>query len=156
MRERQLRLKAIKKIIQQRKIESQEKLLEYLEREGYYVTQATLSRDLKLLKVGKQAEGSDGYFYTLPNEEIRKEQEHSYVQDFLRGYVSLDFAGYIAVIRTLDGHADSIAVAIDNLNMNCVLGTVAGGDTVMVAIRESCSREEFLTTLRERVPDFEY
>ena len=146
----------IKKIIQQRKIESQEQLLEYLEAEGFYVTQATLSRDLKLLKVGKQAEGSDGYFYTLPNEEIRKEQERSFVQDFLRGYVSLEFAGNIAVVRTLNGHADSVAVAIDNLSLNCVLGTLAGGDTVMVAIRETCSREDFIKTLQERVPDFEY
>jgi len=156
VRERQVRLKAIKKIIQTTKIDSQERLLDHLADEGFTVTQATLSRDLKLLKVGKQAEGSDGYFYTLPTEEMRREQERSFVQDFLRGYVSLDFAGNIAVVRTLNGHADSVAVAIDSLNMTCVLGTVAGGDTVMVAIRESCSRDDFIGCLQERIPDFEY
>ena len=155
MRERQQRLKIIKKIIKGERIESQERLLRRLEREGYHVTQATLSRDLKLLKVGKQAIGSEGYFYSLPSEEIRREQERNFAQDFARGYVSLDFTASMAVIRTLNGHADSVAIAIDNLNLDAVLGTVAGNDTVLVALREDIAREAFLEQLRERVPEFE-
>ena len=155
MRERQQRLKIIKKIIKGERIESQERLLRRLEREGYHVTQATLSRDLKLLKVGKQAIGSEGYFYSLPSEEIRREQERNFAQDFARGYVSLDFTASMAVIRTLNGHADSVAIAIDNLNLDAVLGTVAGNDTVLVALQEDIAREAFLEQLRERVPEFE-
>lgn len=155
MRERQQRLKIIKKIIKGERIESQERLLRRLEREGYHVTQATLSRDLKLLKVGKQAIGSEGYFYSLPSEEIRREQERNFAQDFARGYVSLDFTASMAVIRTLNGHADSVAIAIDNLNIDAVLGTVAGNDTVLVALREDIAREAFLEQLREHVPEFE-
>ena len=155
MRERQQRLKIIKKIIKGERIESQERLLRRLEREGYHVTQATLSRDLKLLKVGKQAIGAEGYFYSLPSEEIRREQERNFAQDFARGYVSLDFTSSLAVIRTLNGHADSVAIAIDNLNIDAVLGTVAGNDTVLVALREDTDRQGFLEQLRERVPEFE-
>ncbi|MFW5693974.1 MAG: arginine repressor [Alkalispirochaeta sp.] len=155
MRERQKRLKAIKRIIREERIDNQEVLLRSLEREGFHVTQATLSRDLKLLKVGKQAVGTDGYFYSLPSEEIRREQERNFALDFSRGYVSLDFTGPLAVVRTLNGHADSVAIAIDNLNIDAVMGTVAGDDTVFVALREDISREDFLSTLRARVPEFD-
>ncbi|MDA3950682.1 MAG: ArgR family transcriptional regulator [Spirochaeta sp.] len=155
MRERQQRLKAIRKIIREHRIDSQEALLGHLEQAGFRVTQATLSRDLKLLKVGKQAIGNDGYFYSLPSEEMRRERERSYSIDFARGYVSIDFTGPLAIIRTLNGHADSVAIAIDNLNIEAVLGTVAGDDTVFVALREDIDRDTFIKDLRERVPDFE-
>jgi transcriptional regulator of arginine metabolism len=155
VRERQKRLKTIKRIIREERIDNQEALLRSLEREGFHVTQATLSRDLKLLKVGKQAVGSDGYYYSLPSEEIRREQERNYAIDFSRGYVSLDFTGSLAVIRTLNGHADSVAIAIDNLSIEAVMGTIAGDDTVFVALREDISREAFLTALRRHVPEFE-
>jgi transcriptional regulator of arginine metabolism len=155
VRERQQRLKAIRKIIREHRIDSQEVLLGHLERAGFRVTQATLSRDLKLLKVGKQAIGNDGYFYSLPSEEMRRERERSYSIDFSRGYVSIDFTGALAIIRTLNGHADSVAIAIDNLNIEAVLGTVAGDDTVFVALREDIGRDTFINDLRERVPDFE-
>lgn len=155
MRERSSRLKAIKRIIRNHKINSQENLLGYLRDEGFHVTQATLSRDLKLLKVGKQSEGTNGYFYTLPSEEERREAERNYVLDFQRGYVSLEFSGTIAVARTLNGHADSVAIALDNMGIAEILGTVAGNDTVLVVVREGIDREKFIEILRERVPDFE-
>jgi transcriptional regulator of arginine metabolism len=155
VRERQKRLKVIKDIIRSERVDNQENLLKALEQRGYHVTQATLSRDLKLLKVGKQAVGNDGYFYSLPSEEIRREQERNYALDFLRGYVSLDFTGPFAVVRTLNGHADSVAIAIDNLNIDAVLGTVAGDDTVFVALRQGTDGDGFLSVLRRRVPEFE-
>lgn len=155
MRERQQRLKVIKTIIRTRRVESQERMLRYLADEGYTVTQATLSRDLKYLKVGKQAIGEEGYVYSLPTEEVRRERERSFSIDFARGYVSIDFSGTIAVVRTLTGHADSVAVAIDNLNIDAVLGTVAGNDTVFVALRSDISHEDVLTSIRAKVPEFE-
>lgn len=155
MRERNQRLKAIKTIIRSSRIESQEQLLGVLAEQGFRVTQATLSRDLKYLKVGKQAIGQEGYVYSLPSEEVRREWERSYSIDFARGYVSIEFSGPLAVVRTLTGHADSVAVAIDNLNMEQVLGTVAGNDTVFVALRPDTRSEEILESLRAKVPDFE-
>ena len=75
MKERDSRLKAIRKLIKNNKIESQEELLLLLTKDGFELTQATLSRDLKLLKVGKIADGRDGYVYTLPTEEESKGTE---------------------------------------------------------------------------------
>jgi transcriptional regulator of arginine metabolism len=155
VKERSSRLKAIKRIIRAHKINSQETLLTFLREEGFHVTQATLSRDLKLLKVGKQSEGTDGYFYALPSEEERREAERNYVLDFQRGYVSLESSGSIAVVRTLNGHADSVAIALDNMGIAEILGTVAGNDTVLVVVREGIDRGRFVEILRERVPDFE-
>ena len=155
MKERPLRLQAIKKTIRTNRITSQEQLLRHLDEQGFHVTQATLSRDLKLLKVGKIAEGPTGYAYTLPSEEERRESERSYVQDFLRGYVSIEVSGLVAVVRTLTGHADSLGFALDNLSIAEILGTVAGNDTVIAVLREGTTRESLLRKLKEKAPDFE-
>lgn len=155
MKERFERLKVVKKIIKYNRIDSQETLLGFLEKEGYSVTQATLSRDLKLLRVGKIADGHSGYYYTLPGDEERRESEKTYLQDFLRGYVSIDFSGNIAVIRTLTGHADSVAIALDNLMFEGVIGTVAGDDTVIAVLAEGISSQDFLQIMREKLPQLE-
>jgi transcriptional regulator of arginine metabolism len=155
VKERQIRLKTIKRIIKTNHIASQEELLGLLTAEGYTVTQATLSRDLKLLKVGKVSEGQTGYYYTLPGEEDRRESEKSYVQDFQRGYVSIEFSHNLGVVRTLTGHANSVALALDNLGMEEILGTVAGDDTVLVILKEDVTRAHIIGKLREKIPDLE-
>ena len=155
MNERNQRLKILRGIIRDHRIESQERLLDHLKEEGYHITQATLSRDLKMLKVGKQAIGEEGYYYALPSEEVLRDREKHYLQDFLRGYVSLDVGGNVVVIRTITGHANSVAIALDALRISSVLGTIAGDDTVFAALRSDVSEAAFLAELRERVPDFE-
>ncbi len=112
LKERLTRLKAVRKLIKNYRIESQEELLGYLQKEGFEVTQATLSRDLKLLKVGKISDGHSGYVYTLSDEDERRESEQIYVQDFLRGYVSIEYNGNIVVVKTFGGHADSVSKRI--------------------------------------------
>ena len=155
MKERQIRLKTIKRLIKTTRVASQEELLGHLVAEGYSVTQATLSRDLKLLKVGKVSEGQTGYYYTLPGEEDRRESEKSYVQDFQRGYVSVEFSHNIGVVRTLTGHANSVALALDNLAMEEILGTIAGDDTVLMVIREGVTGQQIIEKLRKIIPDLE-
>jgi transcriptional regulator of arginine metabolism len=155
VKERQIRLKTIKRIIKTNRIASQEELLRLLAEEGYSVTQATLSRDLKLLKVGKISEGQTGYYYTLPGEEDRRESEKSYVLDFQRGYVSIEFSGNIGVVRTLTGHANSVALALDNLGMEEILGTIAGDDTVLMVMKEEAAGPLIIDKLREKIPDLE-
>ena len=118
MKERLSRLKTIRKLIQNNDIKSQEALLSYLIDEGFDVTQATLSRDLKLLKVGKISDGNRGYVYTLPSDEERMETEQVYVHDFLRGYISIDWNGNTVVIKTFPGHANTVCNALDNMNMD--------------------------------------
>lgn len=155
MKERLTRLKSVRKLIKNYRIESQEELLGYLQKEGYEVTQATLSRDLKLLKVGKVSDGHSGYVYTLPDEDERRESEQIYVQDFLRGYVSIDYSGNIVVIKTFGGHADSVSNALDAFNMDEVLGTVAGDNCIFACLREGVTGEQFLTALKLRIPELE-
>ena len=154
MKERQARLKTIRNLIKNNVIESQDDLLALLLNENYEVTQATLSRDLKLLKVGKVPDGQNGYKYALPDGEDR-ENEAIYVQDFLRGYVSIDFSGNIVVIKTFPGHANTVCNAIDNLNMEEVLGTVAGDNCMFACLREGTTGEKFLSKLKEHIPGIE-
>lgn len=156
MKERLTRLKTIRKLIKTYRIESQEALLGYLSREGFAVTQATLSRDLKLLKVGKLSDGHNGYVYTLPGEEERQESELSVAQDFLRGYISIESSGNLAVIKTYSGHSDVIAGAIDSMGLDEVLGTISGRDNcVFVCLREGVSGEDFLDSLKLKIPELD-
>ena len=156
MKERLTRLKTIRKLIKTYRIESQEALLGYLSREGFYVTQATLSRDLKLLKVGKLSDGHNGYVYTLPGDEERQESEQTVVQDFLRGYISIEFSGNIVVIKTYSGHSDVVASAIDSMSFDEILGTVAGSDNcVFLCLREGVSGDDFLDTLKLKIPELD-
>lgn len=155
MKERVSRLKAIRKLIKSNKIQSQEELLGFLTSEGYEVTQATLSRDLKLLKVGKIADGRDGYVYTLPTEEERQESEHIFIQDFLRGYISIEFSGNIMVVKTFPGHANPVCNALDSMNFDEILGTVAGDNCLFACLREGVTGEQFLATLKKHIPELE-
>jgi transcriptional regulator of arginine metabolism len=156
MKERLARLKAVRKLIKTYRIESQETLLGHLEKEGFIVTQATLSRDLKLLKVGKISDGHNGYVYSLPGEDDRQETERTYIYDFLRGYVSIEWSGNLVVIKTYSGHSDAVALAVDNLGIDDVMGTISGRDnTVFVALREGFSGEDFLLRMKENIPELE-
>ena len=156
MKERNNRLKVIRKLIKTNQIESQEVLLSALLEEGFSVTQATLSRDLKLLKVGKLSDGKNGYTYVLPGDEEKCENDKSLIQDFLRGYISIDYSGNIVVIKTYSGYSDVVAVALDTLAMDEILGTIAGGDNcVFACLKEGVNGEEFLKALKQKIPDID-
>jgi transcriptional regulator of arginine metabolism len=156
VKERLERLKAVRKLIKTYRIESQETLLGRLHQEGFMVTQATLSRDLKLLKVGKISDGGEGYVYTLPGDEERQESERTSISDFLRGYVSIECSGNMAVIRTYSGHSDAVALAVDNLGLEEVLGTLSGRDNVVfVCLREGYTGDDFMRRLRDSIPELE-
>lgn len=155
MKERAPRLKSIRKLIKNYRIESQDELLKHLQEEGFDVTQATLSRDLKLLKVGKVSDGHSGYVYTLTDEEDKTENEQIYAQDFLRGYVSIDWNDNTVVIKTFGGHADAVSNALDAMNMEEVLGTIAGDNCIFASLKKGVTGEDFLKALKKRIPDLE-
>lgn len=155
MKERSTRLRSIKKLIKNNRIESQEELLKHLLNEGYEVTQATLSRDLKLLKVGKVSDGHSSYVYTLPSDEERSENESLFVQDFMRGYVSIEWNDTTVVIKTFSGQANSVANALDTLNMDEILGTVAGDNCIFASLRQGISGEQFMAALKKHIPDLD-
>ncbi len=146
MKERHARIEAIRRIISTERIENQEELRERLGAEGISVTQATLSRDLKYIRVGKVADGGGGYHYALTDD------GSDYLRDMFRGWISIDFSGNIGVVKTLPGHADSVAIALDDIEFDELLGTVAGDDTILLVLREGARPDDFLRSLAEAAP----
>ncbi len=102
--------------------------------------------------MGKVSEGTTGYYYTLASDEQLRENEVNYLHDLRRGFVSVEFSGNLAIVRTLAGHADSVGIALDNLGLEDILGTIAGDDTVLVILREDTTRHHFMRDLDERAP----
>ena len=156
MKSKNSRLDAIKLIISSKEIGSQDELLQELSKEGYVLTQATLSRDLKQLKVAKAASMNGNYVYVLPNNTMYKRmtEQHS-VHEMMRynGFISIEFSGNIAVIRTRPGYASSLAYDIDNREFDDILGTIAGDDTIMLVTREGCTRNDLKSALSLIIPN---
>jgi transcriptional regulator of arginine metabolism len=156
LKERVTRLKTIRKIIKNNRIDSQDTLLCLLQKEGFEVTQATLSRDLKVLKVGKVSDGHNGYLYALTDDGTREDTEEAIIQDFLAGYLTIETSGNIVVIKTNTGYATVVAGCIDTLGFDEVIGTLAGSDNcVFSCLREGVTGEQFLKKLKERIHDIE-
>ena len=153
--ERSIRLARLRHIIETRQIRSHEVLLRFLSEEGFKVTQATLSRDLKYLKVGKVPDGRGGYIYTFSDSASKVGSDKSLVEDFRRGFISIEFSGSQGVVKTLPGHASSVAFAIDNLHIRELLGTIAGNDTVLLVPRDGVSHRQLFEALQERIPGLE-
>jgi len=151
MSNRNERLMAIRRLIGSRNISSQEALLKLLEEKGFEMTQATLSRDLKYLKVAKMPDDRQGYVYILPDKEQGLEEQASGGPGY-GGLLSIYFAQGMAILRTLPGHAGSIAYTIDNLNAYEIAGTIAGDDTILLIPRDGVSRNDLVNLLKVRVP----
>jgi transcriptional regulator of arginine metabolism len=148
VKERLARLDAARKLIMTEKIKSQDTLLERLQKEGFVLTQATLSRDLRTLKAGRISDGLGSYVYTLGGESAE-----ACARDFLRGCISIEWSGNIVIVKTLSGHSDPVAAALDSFDFKEILGTIAGNDnTVAVFLREGYSGEEFVKHLKETIP----
>lgn len=155
MRIKNTRLEVLKMLISSKEISSQEEALQALRKEGFQLTQATLSRDLKQLKVAKAASMNGKYVYVLPNETMYKRVSNPASPiEMLRtsGFVSINFSGNLAVIRTRPGYASSIAYDIDNGNIRGILGTIAGDDTIFIAIKEGYENAEIVRELRKIIP----
>lgn len=149
------RLEALRLIISSQQLGSQEELLVALQKEGFKLTQATLSRDLKQLKVAKAASMNGKYVYVLPNETMYKRVHSTQkAREMLEspGFISLNFSGNLGIIKTRPGYASLIAYNVDNANIPSVLGTVAGDDTILIVLREGCKREEVISDLSAIIP----
>jgi transcriptional regulator of arginine metabolism len=148
------RLEAIKMIISSKELGSQEDVLAELKREGFTLTQATLSRDFKQLKVAKAASMNGQYVYVLPNEtmykRVRKPMSATEMMQ-TPGFLSINFSGNIGVIRTRPGYASSIAYNLDNNNVPEILGTIAGDDTIFIVLKEGVDRDAVIQGLNEIV-----
>lgn len=137
MNNKQLRKVRTREIIRDKIISSQEELLRLLKDEGFNLTQATLSRDLKKMKISKTILADNSYRYFMPEDSKPKKLDE-------RGFQSLEFTGNLAIIKTFAGYASPLAVIMDNHPSKIVSGTIAGRDTIFVALKESNNnREEF-------------
>ena len=156
MKVKNSRLEALRLIISSQQLGSQDELLAALQKEGFKLTQATLSRDLKQLKVAKAASMSGNYVYVLPNETMYKRvSTPNSIREMLKvpGFVSINFSGNMGVIKTRPGYASSIAWNIDNSDIPEIIGTIAGDDTIFIVIKEGVSHQTVSDALSDVVPN---
>lgn len=146
------RLEVIKMIISSMELSRQEDVLRELQIAGYEATQATLSRDLKELRILKGHNERGVSVYMMPERaRYRRVSDTHMTVDKLNkvGVVSIRFSGNIGVIKTPQGHAAHVGVDIDRANIPEVLGTIAGDDTVFVALSEVADKAEVLNLISQ-------
>lgn len=150
------RIAVLKSLISTRELGSQEEVLRALADEGFPLHQTTLSRDMKQLKVVKAARPDGKYIYVLPTDtlykRIRRVTQHPETLT-TNGFNSIQFSGNMGVIRTNPGYASSIAYNIDSANFDCILGTIAGDDTIFVVVKQDISYDEVIDSLSEVIPN---
>ena len=139
-------------IIARNVVETQEQLALLLREEGYDVTQATVSRDIRQMKLSKQVteDGRQKYVYTTADSSAMQEK---YVSVLKAGYVSMDVAQNLLVIKTVSGMAMALATAIDALQFKQIVGCIAGDDTIMIAIKTNEEAKEVMNTLKDMMRD---
>ena len=146
MKMKQNRHAIILDIIEHNNVETQEKLIEYLKAANLNVTQATISRDIKDLKLIKIAIKNGSYKYTRPQEDVAHQgaKYHNIVRETV---LKVDHAENIVVVKTYPGMAGSAAAAIDSLDHNDIVGSIAGDDTIMLVMRTKEIAETFSSEL---------
>jgi transcriptional regulator of arginine metabolism len=144
---RRKRRKLLLKLVQSEEIASQNQLQQRIAELGVTVNQATLSRDLRELGVIKVPIGNTGSRYVLPGSDapVRKQYEET----FRRLVLSLERSSNIVVLRTGPGHAQAASLAMDNLRISGILGTVAGDDTFIAILREEANWADVQRQLAE-------
>ncbi|MBO5243682.1 MAG: hypothetical protein J6B36_05590 [Muribaculaceae bacterium] len=154
MNKRQARLSQIVNILLHNQVGSQEELMDELKARNCEVTQATLSRDLKTLRTSKVVTEMGGYRYVIAANGTAADEVATHAMDSVRqaAILSLAFTGNIAVIKTRNGYAGGLAYDIDEISSPLLLGTIAGADTVFVALAEDASRNDLITLFSAILP----
>ncbi len=129
-----LRQEKILELITQQEVETQEELALLLRDAGFSVTQATVSRDIKQMQLVKIA-NEEGRQHYAPHRESTKSLGETYIRVFRDGVLSMDLAMNILVVKTVSGMAMAVAAAMDAMEIGSIVGTIAGDDTIMCAIR---------------------
>ena len=134
-------------LVQHTRIATQEELADILNQEGYKVTQATVSRDIKELKLSKvPGPGGVQYYQLLEPEE--QAYSDKYIRVVREALMSMDTAGNLLVIRTMSGMANAVAAALDHFRFEEIVGTLAGDDTIMCATKNSDDAEHIMQKVR--------
>ncbi len=133
----------IMEIVSTRDVETQEQLLEALHESGFLSTQATISRDIRELRIVKELTKFGTYRYTSSSKDVIGSFSGRLNAIFKECTTNYDYAQNIVVIHTIPGLAAAAASAVDAMNMSFVLGTIAGDDTVMIIMRDSNAAAAF-------------
>ena len=133
----------IMEIISTTNVETQEQLLQELQEAGFTSTQATISRDIKELRIVKELTNFGNYRYTTAAKEVPNTFSTRLNTIFRECVTNFDYAQNIIVIHTLPGLANAAASAVDAMNMSVVLGTLAGDDTVFIVMRDTNAAAAF-------------
>lgn len=148
---KQKRQLAILELIEKEEISTQEELTDKLRKMGFKVTQATVSRDIKELKLIKAHSDKKGNKYSQVANEVSKSNSESNAKLYTiieEAVVSVDYANNIVIIRTIQGMAQGVAYAIDNLHQDGVMGTIAGDDTIMIVTKTENSAKKLVNKIR--------
>ena len=140
----------IVEIIDKYDVETQEELANYLKDAGFVVTQATVSRDIRELKLSKVPSGSGKQKYVV----LKQDDSHlgdKYIRVLRDGFTSMDMAQNILVVKTVSGMAMAVAAAIDALKFPEVVGSIAGDDTIMVAVRTVEETQELMDKIHTMI-----
>jgi transcriptional regulator of arginine metabolism len=140
---------AIKEIISRQEVENQSELLKILSAKGFGVTQATLSRDMKDLKIGRISAENGNYVYQLSREADEKRTIMPGLSSY--GFRGVEFSGNVAVVKTRPGYAMGIAAEIDEQIPQEIIGTIAGDDSILLIIRENVGREAVKRALNKLI-----
>lgn len=140
----------ILEIIRKYNIETQEELSDRLEQEGFAVTQATVSRDIRELKLTKVS-GENGRQKYVALVENHVDMSEKYIRVFKDGFFSMDMAQNILVIKTVAGMAMAVAAALDAMDCHEIVGSIAGDDTIMCAVKTVDDTENLMKRLRKIV-----
>lgn len=146
------RQQTIRMILGKNQVHNQDELLTLLREEGIQTTQATLSRDLKEMRVAKLHKQDGGYFFSLPTESMHvvPDAPHS-----VSGIVSIEISGQMAVIRTRPGYANMLGAVVDSIVGTGIMGTIAGDDTLLLVLRKEMTESTLLATLSGFLPGIE-
>lgn len=139
----------ILEIIAKQEIETQEELAGLLKKNGYDVTQATVSRDIRELKLTKMSAGRGKQKYIVLRQEEKSRMEDKYIRVLKDGFVSMDMAQNILVVKTVSGMAMAVAAAIDAMQFQEVVGSIAGDDTIMMAVRTVEDTQQLMDKIRD-------
>jgi transcriptional regulator of arginine metabolism len=141
----------ILELIEQHEIETQEELLQNLNRNGFTVTQATVSRDIRELKLIKVQNGSSGYKYSVNTAGKRVDMSFKFHAVFSESVNSIDHAENIVVIHCYVGMANAACAALDSIRWQDVVGTIAGDDTILCVMRDKTAAAAFAQQLRKLI-----
>ena len=141
----------IRELIVTHNVATQEELQDLLRKVGFTATQATISRDIKDLRLVKTLSPTGGYYYTAVPQRDRDEVIININSIFMESVRSIDFAGNIVVVKCFTGMANAVCATIDTGTWEGMVGTIAGDDTIFLLLRTEQQAEEFAQYLRTMV-----